>query len=340
MQYLEIKSSDYGPLLPYIEDENITDINWNGYALWVDHLYRGRYQVDVKLEDSFIQLLSQKVSNSVNENFNKFKPLLEAETDNLRISILHETVTNTGFSLSIRKTPAIRRITKERAIKEKYCNERIDAFMKACVEAGMSIVVCGVPGTGKTEYIKYLTQYIAKNERVITIEDNLEIRYRTINPDSDALEIKVDDDFSYQAAIKASLRQRPDWIILSEARGREVQYLLESTSTGTGSMTTLHTDTVTKIPDRIKNMMGEDGKDKEDTIFSFFNVGVLITRQITERSITRKIAQVCIFDRDNDCNRIQMIYENGKFKNTQLPRNFTRRFKEKNIQIPLKEVKK
>lgn len=335
MKYLEIKDTDYGPLLPFIQDENITDINWNGRTLWIDHLEKGRYAVEVTLDIDFIRLFSQKISNSVNENFNKFKPLLEAETDALRISILHESVTNTGYSLSIRKTPAKRRITRKQALADKYCNQKIDAFMEACIKAHMSIIICGTPGTGKTEYLKYLTQYIPCNERVITVEDNLEIRYQKINPKSDALELKVDNDFTYGAAIKASLRQRPDWILLSEARGREVKYLLESTSTGTGSMTTLHTDTVRKIPDRIKNMMGKEGQDKEDTIYSFFNVGVLITRTIHNNKITRKIAQVCLFDHDEKQNRVQMIYENGRFINTKLPNNILYRFKEYQVKNPL-----
>ena len=334
MEYSKILDSDYGVLLPFIKNEQITDINWNGSALWIDDLEKGRYKANVLLEVNFIELFSKKISNSVNRNFNKYEPLLEAETKDLRISILHEKVTNTGRSISIRKTPAKRRINKQKAIKEGYCNESIDTFMKSCIQAGMSIIVCGMPGTGKTEYVKYLTQYIQKEQRAITVEDNLEIRYSIINPDSDSLELKVDEDFTYAKAIKASLRQRPDWIILSEARGREVKYLLESTSTGAGCMTTLHTDRVTKIPDRIINMMGSEGKEKEDTIYSFFNVGILITRSIEKNRITRKISQVCIFDRNDKGNHIQMIYDNGKMINTKLPDNFKYRFKEKRIVNP------
>lgn len=338
MEYLKIQDSDYGALLPFIKNKQITDINWNGKALWVDDLENGRYKVDVQLNKEFIEVFSKKISNSVNRNFNKYEPLLEAETEELRISILHEKVTNTGRSISIRKTPATRRINKQKAIQDGYCTAMMDTFMQACIQAGMSIIVCGVPGTGKTEYIKYLTQYINKEQRVITVEDNLEIRYSKINPESDSLELKVDEDFTYAKAIKASLRQRPDWIVLSEARGREVKYLLESTSTGTGCMTTLHTDTVTKIPDRIINMMGSEGKEKEDTIYSFFNVGVLVTRCIEKDKITRKISQICIFDREKDINKMQMIYADGKVMNTKLPYNFMYRFKEHGIKNPFKEV--
>lgn len=322
MKYLELKDSDYGALLPYLKDNNVTDINWNGIALWIDDLNKGRYKTDIVLTNTFIELFSQKVSNSVNVNFNKYKPLLEAETDELRISILHESVTNSGYSISIRKTPPIRRIVEDEAITDGYCTKLINDFMKACVEKGMSIIICGIPGTGKTEYLKYLTQFIPSNEKVITIEDNLEIRYHKINPNKDSIEIKVDDDFTYSDAIKASLRQAPKRILLSESRGKEVIHLLESSSTGTSCMTTLHTDTVRKIPDRIVNMMGIDGKGKENNIFSFFNIGVLIKKEITNEGITRRVAQICIFDRDTGVNRIQMIYEDGQYFDFDVPFDF------------------
>lgn len=339
MEYLKIQDSDYGELLPYVKNESITDINWNGYALWIDDLKRGRYKVDTVLSKEFVNVFCQKISNSVNCNFNKYDPLLEGETENLRISILHEKVANTGHSISIRKTPATRRIETKQAIKDGYCTQGLNEFLIACVKAGMSIIVCGIPGTGKTEYVKYLTQYIPNNQRVITIEDTLELRYHSISPTGDGIEIKVDEEFTYPDAIKSSLRQRPDWILLSETRGREAMYLLESTSTGISCMTTLHTDTVTKIPDRLINMMGIDGKEKEDNIYSFFDIGVLITRVIDEKNITRKIMEVCLFDRENSQNKIQMLYIDGDFVDTNLPSNFIRKFKEKQIKIPLEKVK-
>ena len=339
MEYLKIQDDDYGNLLPYIKDDNITDINWNGYKLWLDDLQKGRYAVDTILTDDFIKVFSQKIGNAVNCNFNRYESLLEAETDELRISILHEDVTNTGRSISIRKTPAKRRISTQSAIKNKYCTKLLADFLQACVKANMAFIVSGLPGTGKTECVKYLTKFIDKVQRVITIEDNLEIRYNKINPDSDGIEIKVDKDFTYADAIKCSLRQRPDWIILSESRGREAKYLLESASTGASCMTTLHTDNVLKIPDRIINMIGQDGKQSENDIYSFFDIGILITRRIEEDKIHRYISQLCIFDRQDGVNKTIVIYEKDEFITTELPFNILHKFNEKQINNPLESVK-
>ena len=338
MKYLTIKNQDYGPLLPLIKNQDVTDINWNGKHLWVDDIDQGRYLYDLQLEPQFVNVFSQKIANSVNENFNKYYPLLEAETDQLRISILHESITNSGFSISIRKTPPIRKIN-EKSILNGYCPVSLDIFMQACIKARFSTIICGIPGTGKTEYLKYLTKFIDDNERIITVEDNIEIRLGQISPKHDCIEIKVDEDLSYGQAIKMSLRQRPDWLLLSEARSEEVKYLLESVSIGTGCMTTIHAGTVESIPDRIMNMLPNDGKNHQNDIYAFFDVGVLIERTMINGKINRRIKSVGIFNRYKGQNKVYMIYQNYHFVKTPLPQHLLTMFKENQIPIPNEKLK-
>lgn len=92
----------------------------------------------------------------------------------------------------------------ERMLEESYCPERILQLLMNCVLAGMNFVFGGEPGAGKTECAKFFMQFIPREERVITIEDSLEIHYRDINPGADAVELRVGEDFSYTDAIKAS----------------------------------------------------------------------------------------------------------------------------------------
>ena len=130
MRKLSLPDKAYGNLLKFILDENITDINWS-QGLWVNDLNKGRYKIKgFTLDDNFIQQFYTRISNLMNVQFNKNNPLLEAETDNLRISILHDSVTNTGISISIRKTPAVRRINRDSIVKDDYCNGDIDTFME------------------------------------------------------------------------------------------------------------------------------------------------------------------------------------------------------------------
>ena len=110
----DLKEECFGPLLPYVKDQQVTDINYNGTDVWIEHLKYGIRKAPVNLTPEFAGRFSVLISNIVSEQINKFNNVLEAETDTLRISIIHPSVTNTGYSISIRKTPAVMRMTEEK----------------------------------------------------------------------------------------------------------------------------------------------------------------------------------------------------------------------------------
>ncbi|MEG1138173.1 MAG: ATPase, T2SS/T4P/T4SS family [Lachnospiraceae bacterium] len=341
-EYWEFQEKNFGPFLPFIQDDNVTDINFNGKDTWIDDLYKGKYKTFLKIEPEFVNQFCTRIANVVSANFNKFDNLLEAETDTLRISIIHESAAHTGHSISIRKTPAIRRMNRERMIETGYCSSEILNLMENCVKGHMNMVFCGLPGSGKTELLKYLTKYIPHNEKVITIEDNLEIHYGIINPESNCVELKVDSElFPYTKAIKASLRQNTDWILLSEARSAEVKYLLESFSTGLHGLTTLHTDDVRKIPDRIQNMMQDSyaAERLENDVYSFINVGVMVRKKLVNQKIIRYVDQVCFFDRNekDNHNTQMMVVNNGKIISMKLSANIQSKFQIFGIEHPFGE---
>lgn len=333
-----LKDEHFGPLLDYIQDDNVTDINFNGTDVWVDDLTRGRYKSDVILTPQFINQFSTRIADLVSEPFNQYHVLLEAETETLRISIIHESVANTGRSISIRKTPVIKRLSKNKMLRENYCSEEVLTLLERCIDSKMNTLMCGLPGTGKTEMLKYLTGFIPDNERVITIEDNLEIHYSEINPGKDCVELKVDNkQFDYVKAIKACLRQNPQWILLSEARSVEVKYLIESMSTGTHCLTTIHTDDVRKVPDRIKNMAGdsETATRLENDVYAFLDVAVLIKKTFRDGKIFRFVDQVCFFSRENNGENIcTLVVDDGKIINRNIPNEIMRKFQESNVKNP------
>ena len=187
----DLKEECFGPLLPYVKDQQVTDINYNGTDVWIEHLKYGIRKAPVNLTPEFAGRFSVLISNIVSEQINKFNNVLEAETDTLRISIIHPSVTNTGYSISIRKTPAVMRMTEEKMLADGYCSREVLLFLRNCMEAKLNMVFCGCPGAGKTELLKFLTQFIPKHEKVMTIEDNLEIHYRDINPGANCVELKV-----------------------------------------------------------------------------------------------------------------------------------------------------
>lgn len=335
----DLKEECFGPLLPYIKDHQITDINYNGTDVWIEHLTYGVRKAPVKLTPEFVQRFSILISNVVSEQINKYNNVLEAETDTLRISIIHPSVTNTGYSISIRKTPAVMRMTEETMVKEGYCSQEVLLFLKNCMRAKLNMVFCGCPGAGKTELLKFLTQFIPMHEKVMTIEDNLEIHYREINPGANCVELKVDEEFfSYTKAIKSALRQNPQWVLLSEARSIEVKYLLECFSTGLHGLTTLHTDDTRKIPDRIQNMMQDSyaASRLENDIYSFVNVGVLLSkRAVGNGKVIRMVDQICLFDRYNEQNKRSLIVEKGKIVSREISENIRKKFQSAGMENPL-----
>ena len=332
---LALKDDDFGLILPYVKNDNITDINYNGEDLWINDLEKGRYKVENSgITDLWIAQFAQKLSNNMKVQFNKSQPFLEAETDMLRISIIHKDVTATGYSVSIRKTPPVRRLSYDKMIQDKYCEDNLEVFLANAVKCGFNIIVCGLPGTGKTELVKYLTKYIPPYEKTITIEDNLEIRYRAINPGKDCVEMKVSDLMSYDQAIKLSMRQLPTWVLIAETRGKEVTELIKALSTGTHCLTTLHTDSVRKVPERMRNMSPDVNV---NDIYMFIDIAVQVKSFVKEgQKIRRKITEVALIYHNVETgeNKVIMLYENGKFTNNDIPSDMMYQFWNGGIKKP------
>lgn len=336
---MQLGKEYFGPLWKFISNDEITDVDYNGREIWLTNSYNERYRVsqnyvDENITNGFVEQFTQRIANVVSQQFNKQNPELEAETSELRVTILHESVARSGRSISIRKTPPVIRLTTERALAENYCSKEILAMLINCVRAKMNFIFCGMPGIGKTECVKFFSQYVPENERVITIEDTMEIRYSVTNPGKDCIEMRVNAVFDYADAIKASLRLNPKWIMLSEARSKEVKYLLEGWSTGVCGMTTLHTDDVRNIPDRILNMLENrvDADRLENDIYQALDVGVLIRKKKgADHQVYRYIDQVCFFEREQGQNRIILAVSDGRLVLKEFPEQLVRRFAREGI---------
>ena len=339
---MELGKEYFGPFWKFIVNEEITDVDYNGREVWLTNIYNERYRVNpayVKenFSSAFVEQFTQRIANVVSRQFNKRYPELEAETSELRVTIVHESVARSGRSISIRKTPPLIRLSAGKALQEQFCEEKVLALLINCVTAKMNMIFCGMPGIGKTECIKFFSQYIPDNERVITIEDTMEIRYSVTNPGKDCIEMRVSELFDYAEAIKASLRLNPKWIMLSEARSTEVKYLLQSWSTGVCGMTTLHTDDVHNIPDRILNMLESrvDADRLENDIYQAMDVGVLISKRKNEQNqVQRYVDQVCFFLREKGQNKIVMVVKDGRLQMKEIPELMYNRFLRASIRDP------
>ena len=248
------KDELFSEIAQEINNDNVTDIEWDGYNLWITELGIGSYISGKELSDRYVENVSIKLANIMGVSFNRSRPILEANTEKLRISIWHESRCHKK-SMSIRKIPEYLRFSHKDLVESDYAPESIINLLENSVTAHLSIVVGGQPHAGKTELVKYLSTKIPHNEKAGVYEDNQEIHYRKINPNKKCVEFFVDDKVTYQDIIKAGLRHNIDWILLSESRGPEVAHLLNSLSTGSYCMTTMHLDEVRDMPDRMYNIL-------------------------------------------------------------------------------------
>lgn len=331
---------NFGALLPFILDDSITDVDWNGRQLWLTTNTNERRLVkDADVDESFFRRFAQRIANINGCQFNKLNPVLEAETEDLRISILHDCRATTGLSCCIRKTPPRNRLTARRALETNYCEEKLLHLLANCVKAHMNVVICGEPKAGKTELAKYLSMYIPEEERVYTIEDVQEWHYAQLKPGADCVQIRIGEGFSYTDAIRASLKQNPRWLCITETRGNEVRELMKGFSTGVSGMTTLHTDDVTKVPQRMVNMV-EDEIDMvrfENNVYEFIDVAVLVTIQVDGSGRRfRRISQVGFFTRDlhREKGNCDVVYSEGHFITDYLPEKIQKKMSETKVENP------
>ncbi|HZJ86604.1 MAG TPA: CpaF/VirB11 family protein [Erysipelothrix sp.] len=286
---------------PYLSDEKVTDLNYNGTDLWIDHLEKGRFISKDKISEEKVFQACIRFSNLVNEHFNLQSPILEADFEDIRVSILHPSISG-KLSVSLRKTPATMRLNRKKLLDENYISESALNLLVACVKHNYNIMVSGLPGAGKTELIKYLTSFINPTNRVISIEDSRELHYDKLHPERDSVSLKVSEDFTYDMAIKASMRQRPNWLLVSEVRGEEVEDLLKSISTGTHLLSTIHAKKAADIPKRMLYMMGNIDKSSETflkQLYDAIDLGVHVEHVVSDQGVYRYVREIVIFGEDD-----------------------------------------
>lgn len=325
-----IPDSDFGPLLPYVSNPEITDVDYNGQDLWVTDVYNRKVKAKETLTQMFVERFVRSVANAKSFDFNQKNPVMEAETKELRISVVHKSVAVSGTSICIRKTPPFKRISEHSAIETGYADREVISFLANCIRAHMNIVVAGQPRAGKTELAKFLGCYIPDSERVITIEDVMEWRFKQLKPQADCIEIQTNSTFDYTDAIIASLKQNPNWIMIAETRGREVASLINSFSTGVNGITTLHTDSVDKIPQRMLNMIDEANVEQRmlGNIYEFVDVGVMVSiRKNPQTGERRRIVdQVGIFTYSGGETGCHLVVDGGRIVSRTFPEVILHKF--------------
>jgi pilus assembly protein CpaF len=309
---------DFGPLTEFLNNDDITDISYsNGGQVWLKTLSKGVYQVDrPDINNAFMEKLAFQCSNVMGKTFNMAHPFLDSESAELRMNFIHESIATNGIACVIRKTPAKIRLNKEKLISEQYVTENLHDFLIKCVQGHCNIIVSGETGSGKTELVKYLASHTAENEKIITIEDTLELHLDKIFPHRDIVAMKTNNIASYTDVLVTCMRQNPKWILLSEVRSAEaVMAVRNSISSGHNILSTIHADKASSIPMRMYSLL-ETSQDVDQfltTIHRYVQVGVYVKGYFSKKlnRFQREIIEVCEFYVDDDTNKpmINTIYK-------------------------------
>lgn len=256
----------YGPITYLINDNEITEIMVNSFEkIYIEK--NGKLELTkVKFKDDAHLLHTiKKMAEGVGKRIDDSSPLVDARLlDGSRINAIIPPLALDGPSLTIRKFPDEPMIAND-LIDLNTMNSKMATFIEKCVQGKMNIIISGGTGSGKTTTLNVLSNYIPKNERVITIEDSAELRIKINN--LVRLEVRPQNtegkgEVTIRDLIRNSLRMRPDRIIVGEVRTGEALDMLQAMNTGhDGSITTLHANSPRDLLTRLQTMVLMSGMD-------------------------------------------------------------------------------
>ena len=326
---------DFGPFKEFLDDDNVTDISYgNNGQIHLKTLDKGVYRVErPEINNAFLEKLAFQCSNVMCKTFNMAHPFLDAESAELRLNFIHDSIATNGISCVIRKTPAKIRLNKDKLLKEEYVTEDILDFLLTCVGGHCNIIVSGETGSGKTELVKYLASHTKENEKIITIEDTLELHLDKIFPHRDIVAMKTNNIASYSDVLVACMRQNPRWILLSEVRSAEaVTAVRNSISSGHNIISTIHSDSARNVPMRMYSLL-ESSQDIEQflkSIHRYVQLAIHVKGYMSQKlgRFQREIVEVCEFyvDENNEAG-YNIIYKKG-LDNTVVLNNPTKYLRE------------
>ena len=244
-----------------LENDSITEImvnRWDQIFIEQDGKlfpWEKNFSSPEKLEDVIGQIASR-----CNRVINTLQPVVDARLPGgERVNAVIPPVALDGPVLTIRKFPR-EPITMEKLLELDSLTPEAADFLKKAVEAGYTILIGGGTGSGKTTFLNALSQYIPRDQRVITIEDNAELQLQGI-PNLVRLEcrqanIEKSQEITIGDLLKTCLRMRPSRIIVGEVRSQEAAQLLQAVNVGNdGSLSTIHANTCRDMVSRLETMV-------------------------------------------------------------------------------------
>ncbi len=339
--YIERDFLGLGLIEPLMYDPNIEDISCDGVNIPVYIFHRNPILGSIKTNivfsdrevlDSFLIKLAQLCGQSISI----LDPLLQGTLpDGSRIQGTLETdIARRGSNFTIRKF-AKDPITTTHLLNYKTIDIKTLAFLWLAVDYGCSVLVSGGTATGKTSFLNVLSSFIKSNMKIVSIEDTAELKLfhphwiphvaRTSISTDAGKEMGEVDLFDL---LRESMRQRPDYIILGEVRGREAYVLFQQMATGHPSFATIHADSMEKLIDRLTT----PPIDLSSSSMQSLDLIVFLAKLRYKGKFTRKVQsiyEITSFDREKNTPIINQIFKwNADFDSIEI----------KNSSVTLKKI--
>lgn len=303
-----------------LQQPDVTDIGWNGAFLVLETPYSrieySKEEIGLTDTEEYINRLVAKYANAVGKSFNDTYPILDAAYNNVRLNAMHKTRSPDGTTISLRVVRESLAVTEDNF---DFCFAPMFVleFLKTIMRTGCNLVISGITGTGKTEIQKLAFSYVNPNEKIITIEDVREMHLKKLYPEKDILSWVTTAETTIAAEVKASLRNNPRWVVVSETRGSEAYEMYQGLITGQNIVTTLHAESASKIPRRFTSMcMGDYNVDEQMLtydILSSFNFGFHIKRVNYNGVTLRFLDEILEFSPEGNTTLFKQTFEHGKF---------------------------
>ncbi len=250
-----------GVLGNIIADEDITEVMINGYK----DIFVEKAGKLIKLDEQFesfeeLQIIITKFVSEVGREVNESKPIVDLRLkDGSRVNVVMAPIALNGPIVTIRRFPK-EAMTVEKLIKYGSITPEVSDLLEVLVKAKYNIFVSGGTGSGKTTFLNALSNFIPRDERVITIEDSAELQIKNVD---NIVKLETRNAgangtgaITIKDLIKSSLRMRPERIIVGEVRGEEALDMLQAMNTGhDGSLSTGHANSSQDMLSRLETMV-------------------------------------------------------------------------------------
>ena len=244
-----------------LEDDSVTEIMINGEnGIFLEREGNLEAYTGGKISKERLEELVVRITGMSNRMINEASPLADARLgDGSRVHVAIAPIALDGIVVTIRKFPK-QAITLEELLERESFNSEVAEFLEKAVKAKYNIFVSGSTGSGKTTLLNVLSDFIPKNERIITIEDTAELQIRNVanlvRLEARNSVVEGCKEITIRDLLRASLRMRPDRLVIGEVRGAETVDMLQAFNTGhQGSLSTGHGNSTKDMLYRLETMV-------------------------------------------------------------------------------------